>query len=246
MRTPRTIKAISRNPSARTIVSWIGANYIRIVDKTTSWKRHNLNSPEVLLDKNQPYIASFWHGRLMMMGSNWKSKLKFYMLISGHPDGKFIAKTIQRLGFNSLEISTKKGGTEALRIMVKLLKTGNCIGITPDGPRGPRMRAGMGVITLAKLTGAPIFPTTYSTTRRTVLNSWDRFIVARSFGNGIFLWGAPIWVPKNANYEEMERLRKELENSLNSLSKQADIECGQSIIEPVVIEKPSNNEETHT
>ena len=232
MATPKLIKCLSRNETVRTVVCWLGALYIRLVDMTSSWKREGELSPEFYLNEGTPFISCFWHGRLMMMGSNWFHHRPFYMLISGHPDGKLIARIIQRLGFRSLEGSSKRGGAEALRKMLRILQKGCCIGVTPDGPHGPRMRASFGAITLAKLSGAPILPTTFSSTRRKVFNSWDRFILAHLFGKGIFLWGDPIWVSKDADAAEMERLRLKLENSLNDLTRQADDRCGHPAIDP--------------
>ena len=238
MATPALIKKLSRNNFARAIACWLGTQYIRMVHLTSSWTYDSAISAKHPLKLDIPFIACFWHGRLMMMGSNWVQPRPLYMLISGHPDGKLIARIIQRLGFKSLEASTNKGGEVALRSMLRTLKEGNCVGFTPDGPRGPRMRARLGAIVLARLSGAPILPTTFSSTRRKVFKSWDRFVLARMFGRGIFLWGEPIWVPKDAYDVEMERLRQVLENSLNDLTHQADIYCGHQRIDPA----PNDNE----
>ena len=236
MTTPAVIKGLSRNVGARTIVSWLGTKYIRVVDKTSSWTFERERASEKILDNGMPFIACFWHGRLMMMGTNWSRRHPLYMLISGHPDGKLIACIIQRLGFFTLEGSSKKGGTEAMRKMLRTLKSGGCIGITPDGPHGPRMRASLGAIALARLSGAPILPTTFSSTRRKVFKSWDKFTLARMFGKGIFIWGDPIWVPKEADDIEMERLRQVLENSLNNLTLRADNHCGHPTMDPAPID----------
>ena len=129
-----------------------------------------------------------------------------------------------------------------MRKMLRTIKRGGCIGITPDGPHGPRMRASLGAIALARLSGAPILPTTFSSTRRKVFKSWDKFTLARMFGKGIFIWGDPIWVPKEADDMEMERLRQKLENNLNELTRQADDQCGHAAMNPAPI-NPAGNEE---
>ena len=71
-----------------------------------------------------------------------------------------------------------------------------------------------------------------------IFKSWDRFIFARMFGRGSFLWGDPIWVPKDSNDAEMERLLQVLEDSLNDLTHQADIYCGHQRMDPA----PNDNE----
>ena len=80
----------------------------------------------------------------------------------------------------------------ALREMVKLVRSGGYVGITPDGPRGPRMRASEGVVAAARLTGVPVVPLGISTTRRRLLNSWDRFLLPMPLSRGVFVWGDPI------------------------------------------------------
>ena len=56
------------------------------------------------------------------------------------------------------------------------------------------------------------------------------------FDQGVFLWGDPIWVSKDADDAEMERLRQVLENSLNNLTKQADNNCGHPTMDPAPVE----------
>ena len=167
-----------------------------------------------------------------MMSSNWHPARPLYMLISGHPDGKLVARVVRLLGFKTLEGSTRRGGADALRAMLRILKDGGSIGITPDGPHGPRMRVSHGTIALAKLSGAPLLPTTFSSTKGKVFKSWDRFFLAGLFGKGVFLWGDPIYVPRDADAAEMERLRVVLEESLNTLTRSADDRCGRIPVVP--------------
>jgi lysophospholipid acyltransferase (LPLAT)-like uncharacterized protein len=110
--------------------------------------------------------------------------------------------------------------------MLKSLKSGQCVGITPDGPKGPRMRASSGIVNLAKLAGVPILPATFSTSRRKLLGSWDRFAVALPFSRGVFVWGDPITVTRNADEPELESARRLVEASLNAITVDADSRLG--------------------
>src|ERR1700739_4204747 len=98
-------------------------------------------------------------------------------------------------GGNWAPAPTRRGGSAALRTMVKRLRGGDCVGITPDGPRGPAMTASVGIVNLARLAGVPIIPITYATSRRSVLPTWDCFHFPWPFGRGVYLWGEPIQVP---------------------------------------------------
>ncbi len=232
MATPKAIKGLSRNAAARAIVSWIVSMYLRLANSTTTWTSEGSEAAQKYWEKDTPFIGCFWHGRMIMMSSNWHPDRPLHMLISSHPDGKFIARVVRLLGFNTLEGSTRRGGADALRAMLRTLKDGGSIGITPDGPHGPRMRVSPGALMLAKLSGAPLLPTTFSSTQGKVFGSWDRFFLAGLFGKGVFLWGEPIHVPRDADDTEMERLRQKLEDDLNALTAEADRRCGRDSVTP--------------
>jgi lysophospholipid acyltransferase (LPLAT)-like uncharacterized protein len=169
--------------------------------------------------------------------------MKLRMLISHHRDGAIIADTIGHFGLGTVRGSASKSGSEknkggaaALRAMVKAVRAGDGVGITPDGPSGPYMRASDGVAVLAKLTGIPIIPATYSVSRRKIMKSWDRFCFAKPFGRGVIVWGEPILVDRKAPPEELEQKRIEIEESLNSLTREADLLVGVDPIEPLPLD----------
>jgi 1-acyl-sn-glycerol-3-phosphate acyltransferase len=114
----------------------------------------------------------------------------------------------------------------ALRAMVKQIKNGDCVGITPDGPRGPAMQASQGIVAAARLAQAPIIPLAYATRRRRVMRTWDRFHLAFPFTEGLHLWGEPIEVPADADEAALERYRQLVEDRLNALGNEADRRMG--------------------
>jgi hypothetical protein len=120
--------------------------------------------------------------------------------------------------------------------MVKALKAGDCVGITPDGPRGPRMRASDGAVALARLSGVPIIPATFGAARGRVLQSWDRFLVAWPFGRGVIVWGDPIDVARDADAAALGAARLRVENALNAITAEADRLTGRVPVEPAPVE----------
>jgi hypothetical protein len=154
------------------------------------------------------------------------------MLISEHADGQMIAKGMQRLGFSTITGSSRRRGVAALREMHRRLQEGAAVGITPDGPKGPRMRAKPGVIAAARAEGVSIVPVSAATTRRRVLGTWDRFCLILPFGRGLLLWGSPLAVPSEADAEAREALRLQLEGELNRLTRAADRRMGHAPVEP--------------
>lgn len=106
--------------------------------------------------------------------------------------------------------------------LLRRIEAGEDIGIIPDGPRGPRYVVQRGIVTLAKLSGAPIVPMTFSASRRRHLRSWDQFLIPHPFARAVVIFGEPLSVPAAASKEEMEAIRRELEGSLRRITEEAD------------------------
>jgi len=232
-------KKILRSDFVQKVAILLAAAYIRLVYFTVRWQVIGADIPEKFINQGEPFILSFWHGRLLMMIALWKRRKPIHMLASSHRDGQLIVKTAGYFGVKAITGSSSRGGAGAARAMVKVMQQGDCSGITPDGPRGPRMRAQDGIVTIARLSGASIVPASYSIRRGKVLNSWDRFLVAAPFTTGVVIWGEPISVPRDADAQTCEDIRLAIENSLNDLTRKADRLCGREPIEPAPLISPS-------
>lgn len=232
----RIVKTIGRLPLVQAIVAGAAATLIGLVRATTRWETVNGEAAAGAWSGEKPVIVAFWHNRLAMMPYCWASARPFHMLISAHPDGRLIAKTVAHFGIDAVAGSSRRGGAEALRSLVRLAKAGESIGITPDGPRGPRMRIREGALALARLSGAPIIPAAVSVRRRIVLRTWDRLIVALPFSRGAMVWGNPITVPRDADEATTLVLQEELERELNRVTAEADRRAGHPPMEPAPLE----------
>ncbi len=228
----RLDKRILRSKALQDILCFIAANYIRFVYLTSRWTVVGDDIPKKFWDEDRIFLLAFWHGRLLMMPRCWDLKKPIHMMISMHRDGRMISDTVAHFGIKTIVGSTSKGGAAAMRAMLKTVKKGEYIGITPDGPRGPRMRAQEGIVTIARLAKVPIIPVSYASSRSKIFGSWDRFVAALPFGRGVFVWGEPIEVPHTADKEVLERVRQQVENSMNAISAQADQLCGLDPVTP--------------
>lgn len=226
------LKRLTRKPAVRNFLVWLGAVYILSVRHTTRWRVEGDDAAAGLWVAGKPFILAFWHGRLLLMTVYWQRKVPMNMLISQSADGELIARTIGRIGISAIRGSSKRGGALAVRSMVKVARAGECIGFTPDGPRGPRMHASSGIIDVARLSGLPILPVTLSTRRHRVLNSWDRFCVPLPFSRGIIRWGTPLEVARDADAAVCEAARADLEANLVALTDAADRACGRDPVQP--------------
>ena len=228
----RPLKRVLQSETLRRFFCWLASCYIRLVYRTGRWTVVGGEVPKRFWDEGQPFILGFWHGRLLMMPYCWDLGRTIFMLISQHRDGQLIARTVGHFGIKTAEGSTTRGGAQALRTMVKALNQGDYVGITPDGPRGPRMRASEGIVNVARLSGAPVIPAAFGTTRGRTLSTWDRFLVAWPFGRGVIVWGDPIHVERDAQPEAQETARRRIEDGLNAVTAKADQLSGRSPVEP--------------
>ena len=226
------VKRIGKSERIRDMLCGLVAQYVRLVWSTGRWEVERSAAAAALFEQGKPFICAFWHGRLLMLPRSWPAGRPFAMLISQHRDGQLIAHTMARFGITTIAGSTTRGGSAALRSMLRALKSGTCVGITPDGPRGPRMHASDGVVSVAKLSGCPVVPCTYAVTRGKILGSWDRLLIPFPFTRGRVIWGEPIWVPADADAAQLDEYRERIETALSAQITQADRATGREPVLP--------------
>ncbi len=159
-------------------------------------------------------IFAFWHGNQFVFAHTHRRR-GIHVLVSKHADGELIARPLSRLGFVTVRGSTTRGGSAALRKLVRIGRKGHHLAITPDGPKGPRHRVQAGVITLARLTGLPILTGSWAASRTWEIDSWDGFRVPKPFTRIVTVMERTgILVPRDAGPDEEERCRVQLEDAL--------------------------------
>lgn len=152
------------------------------------WLLYRLNKKEFHIDENvgdEPTIFAVWHGDLLMLPYlyfQYRKTPHAKVLISDHFDGLIISKTIRYFGLDTIAGSTNRNAVKALLLGIKALKEGYDIGITPDGPKGPRHEASDGIVVMAQKASAPVVLVEIKPTKYWEFNSWDRFKVPKPFG----------------------------------------------------------------
>jgi lysophospholipid acyltransferase (LPLAT)-like uncharacterized protein len=195
---------------------------------TVRWERHVDPQTQALLDAGKPVILCLWHGRMFFLSGGWtKPPRRLGVLTSAHRDGQLVARGARSFGYETVLGSSRRGGATALRGMSRLLVQGTTVVITPDGPKGPRMRFKAGAVKAAQMTGAPLVALTGSARPRKRFNSWDRFCLPAPFARGIIHFGPPVYVPRDADAATLERCRRAAEDSLNALTNAAERSLGQ-------------------
>jgi len=174
--------------------------------------------------RGENVIGAFWHGRLLMTPLVYGGHgLK--ILISRHRDGELISRTVHHFGLETVRGSSTRGGIAGIKGLARALREGYDVAIAPDGPRGPRCKVQPGVMQLAKLSGLPVFPFTFSASPRKVLHTWDRFIIPYPFSRGVFVFGEPISIDHAASEEEVKAKTLLLEKRLQEITEVADRYC---------------------
>lgn len=181
------------------------------------------------VDPNLPSIFTFWHGEQFLLPGAVAGHVKVSCLVSRHGDGEVQAAAMEAFGMPTIRGSgganraktLKKGGVQGMLEMISCLESGSSIGMTAQVPRGPARTVGKGVVTLAKLSGRPVYPIVMVTHRNIVLDTWDQAVINLPFSKVAFGLGKPIWIDGDADEEELERARLTVETELVRITKEA-------------------------
>ena len=173
-------------------------------------------------------IFVVWHGRSMMLAPIvCLGGVRSYVVASQHKDGRMMAKLQMLFGMRAIYGSSSKGGVSVLRQGLRILARGDhAICMSPDGPGGPSLRFHDGALYFAKMSGAPIIPVCYSSTRAWIQKRWDRYLVALPFSKIECNIGNPQFVPKDATAADFEKIRANLERIMIKQMRDLDKECG--------------------
>jgi lysophospholipid acyltransferase (LPLAT)-like uncharacterized protein len=203
------------------IVPWPASLLIRFLCGTTRIRQYPGQLGHAYAEENRPFIAAFWHSRLLFAGW-YLSDFPTCAMISRHSDGELAAATYKKLGIEAARGSTTEGGMPALRQLVQSMKQGQIAAITPDGPRGPARRLQDGVISLGQLSQRPIIPVSFSSRYAVRLKSWDRFLVPMPFSRSSLVYGEPIMIPRKLDAAAKEDYRIRVEAELNRVTDLSD------------------------
>ncbi len=136
-------------------------------------------------------IFTGWHEQLL--APLWHRRDEdITLLVSGHQDGRLLARTAKRWGYRVVHGSSTRGGTRGLRGLIRTLQAGADVAVTPDGPRGPARVAKPGVLAAARHSGASIVPVAAHASAAWRARSWDGFVIPAPFARVRIAYGPPI------------------------------------------------------
>ena len=175
---------------ALVVVPFVGMLLMRFIYLTN---RKIFNLPQNI--PTEPVVFAFWHGDLLMqpyLYYQFRKIPKANVLISDHFDGSLISKIMEYFSLGPIAGSTNRNAAKVLIQAIKSLKEGYDIGITPDGPKGPRYSVGDGIVVMAQKTGAKVILYNCKPSSYWQLGSWDKFVIPKPFGTLEFFASEPI------------------------------------------------------
>jgi lysophospholipid acyltransferase (LPLAT)-like uncharacterized protein len=221
-----SLKRIVASPAFIEAAGSLGAWYLRFVWATNA----KIFEPHDLYDTvKTPAIIAVWHGQHFLMPFLKKNEPghRAKVLISRHRDGELNARAAEKLGIETIRGSGahngefhRKGGAVAFTQMLDALNEGYNIAITADVPKIARV-AGMGVVKLGQLSQVPIYAAAIASSRRKVLDNWDRTTINLPFGRVAVVGAEPIHVPQEADADTLEAYRRKVEDELNRVNRRA-------------------------
>jgi lysophospholipid acyltransferase (LPLAT)-like uncharacterized protein len=168
----------------------------------------------------KPLIYAFWHNQQILAAYFFRN-FGIRVLVSRSRDGDYIARVLEYFGFGTVRSSTSSGKVNALRGLVRELKAGHHVAITPDGPRGPVYRAQPGAVFLGMLSGHALVPLGCASARTWRLRSWDRFEIPKPFSRAVIVYDRAIPIPHRLSDKQALQLNKEIERQMNNLRDEA-------------------------
>ncbi|MBK8793577.1 MAG: lysophospholipid acyltransferase family protein [Holophaga sp.] len=206
---------------------WVNFRLIPFVAFCIHWllkatlrvQREGFDVVQGMVDRDERFVLSFWHRRLVMMplAYPWRrqnaagDRRGVAILSSDSKDGERSAATWRWYGIHAVRGTTGHSGAQALVKMIQIVKQGWDLGITVDGPRGPRQQAKPGVLAVSRKTGAWLVPVCVAYSRAWQLNTWDQMLVPKPFSKVIVHYGNPFKITDAHDEAALEIQLNELE-----------------------------------
>ncbi len=207
------------------LIGLVGSWALRLLAATLRLHTENLAAVNQRAD-GEPFIVVFWHNRLLLVPVVWQRFLRTGVraggvaLTSSSRDGELIAQFLGRFGIGPVRGSATRGGSTAIRELIRSLRRGHDVGITPDGSRGPCYEIKPGLVLLAQLSGRRILPISFEYMNAWRTRSWDRFFIPKPFSRVTFVVGEPFAVQKTATPEAFEVERQRCERVIRAQTRE--------------------------
>lgn len=193
--------------------------------RTLSWTwRVRIIEPDSLkksLKDKQPVVLAHWHGDELALISIVK-RYGIATIASQSKDGELMAKVLGWLGARTSRGSSTRGGVQALKGLLRLLKDGGNCSFAVDGPKGPLHKVKPGVFELSRVIRGPIYAVGVHCDRAIQFpRSWNKTYLPKPFAKIVIYWVGPMEEIKKEVDPRNPDLALELEGLLHHARQQA-------------------------
>lgn len=204
------------------VFAWAAYWVIRLLGPTLRFRIVGVHNAVQIRDAGEPGIGVFWHRCILPAAWLWRNR-GIVVLNTVNFDGQWTRRVIERLGFGTAQGSSSRGAIEGLTAMARNLEAGRHVGVTIDGPRGPRYVAKPGPVILARRTGRPISAFHIAVkSAHTFQKSWDLFQLPYPFTDAVMFVAPPIRVPVDADGDMMKQKQEEMQAALERVRNLAE------------------------
>lgn len=200
-----------------TAAGYLGRGLVGSYFPFTRCRREGTEHFEQFRRRGEGVVFVFWHGQLLPLVHYHRNE-GVVVLVSEHADGEYITQVILRHGFGAARGSSTRGGVKGLKGIVRAARSGSDLAFTPDGPKGPRHEFKLGALVAAQLTRRPVVTVAAGADRAWYLGSWDRFMIPKPFSTIRIRYGAPRWVPRDADEDILKGIALEVEAELKEFT----------------------------
>jgi len=205
----------------------------RVLSWTWTIQLRQSDSMRKSLGEKQPMIFAQWHGHELAIVHLVKP-FRLTTMTSTSKDGQLIDYVVRKLGGATSKGSATRGGSKALRGLLKLMKAGHSASMDVDGPRGPIYVVKGGVFSLSLLTQALIHPVGVAVDRFYCFEkSWNKAVLPKPFATISIHVGEGWTVQEKPTEARAAELSNELADQLNDAAKLA----AQSIDSEILLAK---------
>ena len=227
---PETTRELSENQGfsfgQRTrlwFITWAGYLLIRLVGPTLRYRfSMEEGGPHQAV---VPAVYSFWHRCVIPAAYHFRNR-NIAVMTSRSFDGEYIARIIEKFGFQAVRGSSSRGAVSALLGMKRVLEESGVVAFTIDGPRGPKYVAKPGPVLLAQKSGLPMIAFYVALSHAWTLPSWDDFMIPQPFARAEVRISRMILVPGDASEADQQRYNAELQAALDRVRIYAEDHVG--------------------
>ena len=230
----RVVRSVLKSRAATEIAGSLAHGFMRLVHRTNPLVKGSDDIAEAI-DGHLPVIVAYWHGQHIFAPLLRPKGLPMVALLSKNSDAELNATLLRKVGVDAIRGSggrdtaqkLERGGARALIQLKRKLDEGISVNMIADISKSEPRFAGAGIVTLAKISGRPILPLAFATSRRKVIEkSWDKTTINLPFGKGAVALGPLIYVEKNANETDIGLARNALTSALNEATLRANTLVG--------------------